>query len=953
MGIRVPTATYRIQFSRNFKFEAAKTLAPYLHDLGITDLYASPLFQARRGSLHGYSVTNPMQINPEIGSRSSFEALVRKLKAKGMGLLFDIVPNHMALSHENPWWMDVLENGHSSPYAIFFDIDWRPPNRVLEGKVLLPILGKNYNEVLEAQELRLNLEESGFFISYYDNKFPLDPKTYKDILSHGLADLEKNLGESHPAVIGLKGLVMMSEHLPARSLVSPKKARERQRDKEIIKKNLWLLYQQAVEVKEFIDADLRLFNGKKGEPGSFDLLDSLLTRQTYRPAFWQVALEMINYRRFFSINDLIGIRIEDPKVFEAFKHSLLFDLIKEGKVAGVRIDHIDGLYDPMEYLDRLVNGLAGEDGNPADKDKCFVVVEKILGEGETLPPEWPISGSTGYDYVNIVNGLFINGQGLEKLQALFASFTSLDLSAADVAYEKKKLIMGTFFGGEIENLTFHLGLLASHVRKARDLPRHDLMKVLVETTACLPVYRTYIRSDTVSQRDRQYIETTLAEVRRRNPSINQAALEFMGRLLLLDFQPYLSGEQRNEWLHFVMQWQQFTGPIMAKGLEDTSLYVYNPLISLNEVGTNFRPASAEAFHRFNQARQKSMPFTMNATSTHDTKRSEDVRARINVLSEIAEQWEDVLQRWKSLNQAKKILVGGVEAPDPNEEIFFYQTLIGAWPFLPQEVPAFKQRLKDYMIKAAREAMVHTRWLAPDAEYEDALITFTEAILDEKGDNEFLRDFLKTQLHLAYAGALNSLSQVLLKIASPGIPDFYQGTELWDFSLVDPDNRRPVDFKKRIGLLENLKKREAGDVDSLIPELLAHWDDGRIKLYVTYKALNFRRQHSDLFLEGEYIPLNGSEESGAHLIAFARNIGDKWAIAAVPRLVARQAAPRAPGKEMWGESLLDIPAEAPLSWKNILTGETLEVLHTSGPKNLPLHRIFARFPVALLWGERKA
>jgi (1->4)-alpha-D-glucan 1-alpha-D-glucosylmutase len=428
------------------------------------------------------------------------------------------------------------------------------------------------------------------------------------------------------------------------------------------------------------------------------------------------------------------------------------------------------------------------------------------------------------------------------------------------------------------------------------------------------------------------------------------AIGFMRRLLFMDFQPYLTGEQKDERLHFVMRWQQFSVPIMAKGMEDTALYVYNPLISLNDVGTSFQPTSVEAFHRFNQARQRSWPFTMNATSTHDTKRSEDVRARINTLSEIVEEWEDLLQRWKSLNEAKKISVDDRPVPDPNEEIFLYQTLIGAWPLLSEEVPAFRLRLKDYMVKAAREAMVHTRWITPDNGYENALLTFTEAILDEAGENEFLEYFLRTQSRLAYFGALNSLSQLLLKIASPGVPDFYQGTELWDFSLVDPDNRRPVDFTKRVQLLKDLKKRESKSLNTLIPELLIHWEDGRIKLYVSYKALNFRRDHCGLFLEGDYIPLFSSGARKNNVVAFSRSKGDQWVLVAVPRLTARMAAPGPLGKRAWGESFLDIPQQAPRSWTNIFTGETLEVLCTSEQKRLPLHRIFSRFPVALLSGS---
>ena len=547
----------------------------------------------------------------------------------------------------------------------------------------------------------------------------------------------------------------------------------------------------------------------------------------------------------------------------------------------------------------------------------------------------------------MVNGLFIDEQGFKKLQAIFSTFTSLDTPVSDIIYEKKKLVMETLFGGEIENLGFYLGLLASHDRQARDLSRRELIKVLVEVTACLPVYRTYIRSYTVSKPDREYLEKTIAEARRRNPSINPMAMSFMGRLLLLDFQSYLTGEQKDEQLHFVMRWQQFSGPIMAKGMEDTALYIYNPLISLNEVGTSFRPVSAEAFHQFNQARQRSCPFTMNATSTHDTKRSEDVRARINILSEIVEEWEDLLQRWRSLNQARKISVHGDLAPDPNEEIFLYQTLIGAWPLQSEEIPAFSKRLQDYMVKAAREAMVHTRWVTPNIEYENALITFTKSILDESGENEFLEYFLRTQSRLAYSGALNSLSQVLLKITSPGAPDVYQGAELWDFSLVDPDNRRPVDFRKRTQLLKELKKRESKSRDTLIPELLVDWEDGRIKLYVTYKALNFRREHRGLFLEGEYLPLFSAGARKNNIVAFSRCKADQWVVVAVPRLVAKMAAPGPLGKRAWGESLLAIPPEAPRSWTNIFTGETLEAAHTSEMGSLPLNRVFSRFPVALL------
>ena len=514
-GFRVPAATYRLQFNRAFNFSAAEALTPYVHELGITDIYASPLFQAVRGSLHGYSVTNPMELNPELGSQKAFDALTRRLKTHGMGLVFDIVPNHMALSPDNPWWMEVLENGPISPYSIFFDIDWHPPNRILEGKLLLPILGRPYGQALEDQELRLSLEPGGFFINYYEHKFPLDPKTYRDILSPGLERLAQDLGKASPAIIGLLGIVSLIANLPPRHLISPQKAKDRQRDKEIIKNNLWLLYQGAPEVKKFLDEAIKGFNGIKGKPETFDALDRLLQQQLYRLAFWQVALEMINYRRFFSINDLIGIRIEDPVVFESFKHGLLFKLADEGKLSGLRIDHIDGLYDPLDYLQRLQNRLSpgGEPGN------FYLLVEKILAPEETLPAEWPVAGTTGYDFLNLVNGVFIEDQGFRELQKIYAKFVEAAPSLKELIRDQKKLIMASLFGGEVESQVYYLSLLANQDRQARDISRQELTEVLVEVLASLPIYRTYIRNFEVAPRDLGYLKRTFAEVRRRSPHL--------------------------------------------------------------------------------------------------------------------------------------------------------------------------------------------------------------------------------------------------------------------------------------------------------------------------------------------------------------------------------------------------------------------------------------------------
>jgi (1->4)-alpha-D-glucan 1-alpha-D-glucosylmutase len=950
-GFRVPTATYRLQFHHGFRFIAAQALVPYLHDLGISDLYASPFFKARQRSLHGYSVTNPLEINPELGSRVSLRALTKVLKSRDMGLLLDIVPNHMALSHNNPWWLDVLENGPGSPFAVFFDIDWHPFNRVLEGRVIQPVLGSPYGQSLEKQEFRLSLEEGGFFVYYYDHKFPLDPKTYGLILTHRLEALTRELGEGNPAILSLLGLITLVEHLPSRSLSSKRKLLERHRQKEILKNNLWLLYQANPFIKKFLDENIAIFNGRAGDLESFNLIDRLLSLQPYRLAYWRVSLDMINYRRFFSVNDLIGLRVEDPRVFEA-SHSLLFNLIREGKVSGVRIDHIDGLYDPLGYLQRLQSHLAPGGKAPADRENLYVVVEKILAADEPLPPDWPVAGTTGYDFLNTLNGLFIDAPGFQEVQQVYNSFVKSDLPRSELIDQKKMLIMETLFQGELETLGYILSLLAEQDRQARDVPRKELQRIIAKVIARLPVYRTYIRSFEVSPRDRACLEQVIEEVRTRHPSLDPTALDFVRRVLLLDSPPNLSEEQREDWLRFVMRWQQFTVPIMAKGLEDTALYVYNPLVSLNEVGTDYLVVAPEDFHQFNQRRQGNWPSTLNATTTHDTKRSEDVRMRINVLSEIPREWEACLQRWSAWNESKKRVIHGIALPDANEEYFLYQTLLGAWPLFEDELPEFKERLKAYVIKAAREAKVHTRWIAPCPEHESALLAFVEDILKDTADNAFLKDLRKFQARLSYCGALHSLSQVLLKITSPGVPDFYQGTELWDFSLVDPDNRRAVDFPKRAKLLKDVEMKGSRGSGPLIHDLTANWQDGAIKLYTTYKALNFRKAHPDLFLLGDYIPLAAKGPNEERVVAFARRHENSWAVAVVARLLTKMLSAEdiCLDHEVWRENFLFLPQDTPGEWLNIFTGEKIKSSQQQQSKSLPLAHLFQNLPVALLFGR---
>ncbi|HEX9760367.1 MAG TPA: malto-oligosyltrehalose synthase, partial [Candidatus Acidoferrales bacterium] len=739
--MRIPLSTYRLQFSIQFRFTDARDLVPYLHALGISDLYASPRFKARRGSSHGYDVADPQRISSELGTEEEFDELVQKLKSYGMGLLLDIVPNHMAASSENPWWMDVLENGPGSKYADYFDIEWHPSTTkaafLQENRVLLPVLGDLYGVVLENQELSLRLDERGFYVRYYDHRFPVDPRSYRVILE----EIDRQLGEAPdvPAEMRaeLGAICQAVAQIPHFSAVDIESRERRQREGQRIQDRLWQLYCNDNAVRAATDEALRHLGGVRGNARSFDALDRLLSEQPYRLAHWKIGMEEINYRRFFDVNDLVGLRVEDPRVF-ADRHVALRRLVQDGSVTGVRVDHVDGLYDPGEYLQRL------QQFAPPDGEDIFVIVEKILGEHEALPGEWPVAGTTGYDFLNAANVAFVDPAGLAALEATYARFTGSTMPFAEVCYAGNKKVMEQLFAGEVHALTHHLGRLAAQDRHARDLPIYELVQLLVEVTACLPVYRTYIRDFAVSPRDRFYIEKTLDLARSRTPAtrVSDAALAFLRQVLLLE-PPSYAQDQRNEYLAFVRRWQQFSGPVMAKGLEDTTLYLHNSLTSLNEVGSDplreSLPLDVEAFHLFQQERQGRSPHSMNATSTHDTKRSEDMRARINVLSELAEDWDACLNRWSRWNETRRRKVNGHAAPAPHEEVLIYQTLLGVWPLEETELPGVAERVKAYMVKAAREGKALTSWMDPNEKHEAALEKFTDAILSLSAQNRFLVD----------------------------------------------------------------------------------------------------------------------------------------------------------------------------------------------------------------------
>jgi (1->4)-alpha-D-glucan 1-alpha-D-glucosylmutase len=955
--MRIPDATYRVQFNLNFRFADAEALVPYLQQLGISHLYASPRFKARRGSSHGYDVADPWRINSDLGTEEEFDSLAQKLQYYEMGLLLDIVPNHMVASAENPWWMDVLENGLNSRYRAFFDIDWQPRHVkapwLQENRVVLPVLADLYGNVLENQEIVLRLDENGFFFRYGDLRFPLDPKTYQPVLKACLDALSE--AGSNGDVLGAgQALLERIESLPAQTNFDVELIEARKKAANEIKKALWQLYQKEERVRNSFDEALRVLGGTKGVPESFDRLDALLSEQAYRLAHWRTAAWKINYRRFFDINDLIGLRVEEPEVFQA-RHAPIFRLIERRKVTGLRVDHVDGLHDPFDYLQRLQSSVNSSPTPGANPEGYYTSVEKILCGSESLPAEWPVAGTTGYDFVNAANALFVDPQGYKALEKAYADFTGRSTPFSEVCYARKKQVMEELFQGEVQALGQRLAVLAARDRRARDLPTTELIQALQDVTASLPIYRTYIRSGgEVPPRDRAYLEQAIEMARRQSPAsqFSDSAFAFLRAVFLPD-RRFSSAEREQEWLDFVMRWQQFSGAVMAKGLEDSTFFVHNSLISLNEVGSGpLREKvvfGAKAFHEFNQMRFGQWPHTMNATSTHDTKRSEDIRARINVLSDLPQDWKNCLERWSRWNKAKKQTIQGRRAPSPNEEVLLYQTMLGVWPLLKEEEPGLKDRLEAFMIKAAREARESTNWLSPNEEYENALRRFISAILDSSLGTRFLHDFTRLQNRIAFYGALNALSQVLLKITSPGLPDFYQGNEIWDFSLTDPDNRRPVDFRSRLKMLENLNAEESNDRLALLERLLSNWQDGRIKLYLIMKALHFRRAHQEIFLKGAYIPLGATGAKARNLCAFVRVANSKWSMTAVPRL-ATQLVPVGTfpaGGRAWGSSALTLPSRAPDHWVNIHTGETLAAHRVKGKRLLLLREVFLRLPFALL------
>jgi (1->4)-alpha-D-glucan 1-alpha-D-glucosylmutase len=953
----VPASTYRLQLNTGFTFEQVADLVPYFCELGIGDCYLSPILMAAPGSTHGYDVTNHTRLNPEIGTREDFRRLTETLRAHGMRVIADVVPNHMSIGYRsNEWWWDVLENGPSSRFARYFDIDWNPPKPDLENKVLLPILGDQYGRVMEDQQITVvSCERGGFLASVYNRPLPLAARSWSLILRPALAELKDRLGNNDEAVLELESILTALSHLAPADQRDQERVRERQREKEVLKRRLAVLAETSEAARDAIEASLRKINGSKGVPRSFDRLEELLAQQSYRLCYWRVASDEINYRRFFDVNDLAAIRVEDPEVFAAV-HALLFELIGEGSIQGLRVDHPDGLLNPAGYFHRLQEGCRKA---RRAAGRFFIVSEKILTGDERLRHDWDIEGTTGYDYLGVLNGVFVDRSRQRAFHHLYASFTGWSASYDDLIYESKKLILQTSLASELNLLAAKLDRISEQHRWSRDFTRPSLRHVLRETIACFPIYRTYTTAKDVQvdPEDERHTRFAIVRAKGRNPSTDESGFEFLQNVLLLKDPDGLDDAQRVERRQFVMSFQQFTGPVMAKGVEDTAFYRYAPLASLNEVGSELKHfgIAPAAFHAHNLRHLASWPNTFLATSTHDSKRSEDTRARINVLSEIPAEWYRAIRRWHQLNAHHRVDWDGAEIPTPADEYFFYENLAGIWPVREPSRGEHEEliaRMRAYMQKALREAKIHTSWIHPNRRFEKAVEQFVQATLAPSTDNQFLCDFGNFVRTIMAAGMWNSLSQVVLKIASPGVPDFYQGTEIWDFSLVDPDNRRPIDYSLRRCLLRKIQEIEAQGTEALVEQLMRDPGDGAVKLFATSRGLAFRKLRQPLLSEGAYLPLRGVGDRQNHVIAFARISEHQAAIAAAGRFFMNLGGdPRQPvGAAAWRESALLLRKELRFTvYRDVFTHRNIPVETLGGKQVLPLASVFSHLPVTLLEG----
>ncbi|MGE0746828.1 MAG: malto-oligosyltrehalose synthase [Rhodospirillales bacterium] len=943
-SLAVPRATYRLQFSREFTIADGTALVPYLRDLGISHVYASPFLAARSGSTHGYDITDHNALNPELGTDAQFAAFFAALRAHGLGLILDFVPNHMGIGRaDNAWWLDVLKWGQASPYADFFDIDWMPRARVLWGKVLAPILGDHYGHVLERGELELRYDpdDGSYAVWYHEHRLPIRPRTQAVILRRALAAAE--LPEA-------AGIAAIADGFDLLRRPSARQRDDWRRRDEVLRGSLVDAARTSPSVARFLDRAAASFNGAPGEPGSFAALHALLERQHYRLAFWRVAADEINYRRFFNINDLAGIRMEHRRLFD-ITHGLVGRLIESGDLHGLRLDHVDGLYDPAAYCRRLQEFARARRPAGADGD-FYIVVEKILAAHENLRADWPIAGTTGYEFVNLVNGLFVDPAGERGMDRAWRQFAGPMPPFDDEVAEAKAFVIENMLASELNILANEIDRISERDWSTRDYTGERLRAALREVVAQFPVYRTYVSDAGDTAEDRRDIDWAISRARRGWRAADVEVFDFIRAILTATFPG-----PRAAVLRAAMKFQQYTGPVMAKSLEDTVFYRHNRLLSLNEVGgepRQFGVASA-AFHQANRQRARQWPHAMLATATHDTKRGEDARARLDVLSEIPQAWSARVARWHRLNRRLVRAADDGQAPTRNDAYMIYQTLVASWPVAltgrrPQsadELGNLAPRLAGFVVKAVREAKQHSSWDNPYPAYEDACTAFVQRLLEVERPNPFLDDFVGFAETVAFHGMLNGLCQAILKCTAPGVPDIYRGCELWDLSLVDPDNRRPVDFGRRRRMLAALP---AAPDPASVRAMLDSWIDGRIKLHATTAALRLRAALPALFRDGGYEPLEAVGRRTHNVVAFARRHDGAEIVVATARLfvdlLGASALSYAPG-ERWHDTAVVMPGDDARPWHDALTGTQVTPVPHEGGVALPAETLFAVLPAAIL------
>lgn len=987
---QLPGSTYRFQFNKEFTFKDAAKLIPYLAKLGISHCYASPFLKARPGSMHGYDIIDHKQINPEIGTPDELDKLVTKLHEHGMGLILDIVPNHMGIGKVNHWWMDVLENGPASIYVDYFDIDWTPVKPELYGKVTLPVLGESYGAILKGGHFKLQFTPTtgSLAIRYYDNEFPVNPATYPQVLGNRLDVLKERLGKNNIDVMEYESIVTALAALPSHT--ESQQFSGRVREKQVQLNRLSNLCKQNAEITNFIQQNLTEFEVRQDDKQSFERMHKLLEAQAYRLVFWRVASDEINYRRFFDINELAAVRTEDPRVFGEM-HDLVFNLIGEGKLDGLRIDHPDGLFDPATYFVQLQSKAAErlKIATPAETElvlgketlPIYIVVEKILAPFEHLEEDWAVHGTVGYEFLNSLLNVFVSSENEHALESTYEAFIGRVVDYESAKRECKGLILDTVLASELHVLAHRLSQIAEISWEYRDFTQNSLRKALRHIVTNFPVYRTYVTPKKVDKTAKQYIDWAVRLAKRFGSAVTPEVYDFVRNVLCLEAAeiPKENDEPALQFLHSIqtiaMKFQQFTGPVMAKSVEDTLFYRFNRFVCLNEVGgePDRFGITVSSFHHQNQQRQVRRPYEMLASSTHDTKRSEDVRARLAVLSELPKMWEQKTTQWARMNRSRKMIVDEEQFPDANDEYLIYQTLVGACPTGVSGtdwVEPFKQRVTEYILKAARESKSHTSWVNKNTEYENALSTFIEKILTVSQTNPFLDDF--TQFHNSFypLGLINSLAQTALKFTSPGVPDIYQGNEIFDFSLVDPDNRRPVDFGERAHMLNRVNKHiQVGVIASnqviskqadFLKSCLNEIEDGSCKLLIAAAAMACRKQFDSIYTRGRYIPLEVSGSGEQHIIAFARELEGNWSITVVPRLVSTllkadgsaklndlnvfDILSSGAGEHVWGDTTISLPSE--LQDRNLVDCFSMQILNNSD-NVLKVTDVFNSFPVAII------